>query len=362
MHILPLLREFPKTMPKVTSSEELRLLVKVSRFYYEDALNQDAITARLGLSRSKVSRMLAQAREMGIIQISVVPPDELFTDLESRLEARFGLLEAMVVEAPPAETQDAVSRAIGTAAAGFLIRAVGPRSTVGFAWGSTLYHLAAGLAPYHLPDVQVVQVIGGLGPPDSDIHATELCRHLSRALGCRMALLPVPGIVADERTREALLSDIHVQRAVQAFDHLDIAFVGVGAPTPDSVVRRDGSIITQAEVDALLRMGAVGDIALRYFDAEGNAVTSDISNRIIGITLEQLKRTPRVVGVSGGPDKLAALRAALAGGLVNVLITDSITAERLLLEVPESVGGTTGAGAPDRRLPAAAGRVADSHG
>ncbi len=317
-------------MPKVTSNEELRLLVKVSRFYYEDALNQDAITARLGLSRSKVSRMLAQAREMGIIQISVVPPEQLFTDLEARLEQRFGLKEALVVEAPPTEAQEVVSRVIGTAAAGYLIRAVGPRSTVGIAWGTTLYHLAAALPAYRLPDVQVVQIIGGLGPPDAEVHATELCRHLSRALGCRMALLPVPGIVADQRTREALLPDVHVQRAVQAFDHLDLAFVGIGAPTPDSVVLRDGSIISQAELDDLLRKGAVGDIALRFFDADGSFVQSEINDRIIGVTIEQLRRTPRVVGVSGGPAKLPALRGALAGGLINVLITDSRTAERLL--------------------------------
>ena len=317
-------------MPKVASNDELRLLVKVSRFYYEDGLNQDAITERLGLSRSKVSRLMAQARDMGIVQISVVSPEQSFTDLEARLEARFGLHEALVVEAPSTDAQEAVSRVIGTAAAGYLARAIGPRSTVGFAWGSTLYHLAAALPPYRLPEVQVVQIIGGLGTPDSEIHATELCRHLSRALGCRMALLPVPGIVADERTREALLLDVHVQRAVQAFDRLDIVFVGVGTPTPDSVVMRDGSIITQAELDDLLRRGAVGDIALRFFDAQGRCIESEINDRIIGMTLDQIKRTPRVVGVSGGPEKTEALRAALAGGLIHVLITDSATAGRLL--------------------------------
>jgi DNA-binding transcriptional regulator LsrR (DeoR family) len=339
-------------MPKAASNDELRLLVKVSRFYYEDDLNQDAITERLGLSRSKVSRLMAQAREMGIVQISVVPPEQLFTDLEAQLEERYALLEALVVEAPPTEAQGAVSRVIGTAAAGYLARAIGTRSTVGFAWGSTLYHLAAALPPYRLPDVQIVQIIGGLGPPDSELHATELCRHLSRALGCRMALLPVPGIVADQRTREALLLDVHVQRAVQAFDHLDIAFVGVGAPTPDSVVMRDGSIITQSELDDLLRRGVVGDIALRFFDAEGRYVESEISDRIIGMTLDQLKRTPRVVGVSGGPDKAEALRAALAGGLINVLITDSATAERLL-EVPPG-GKIAAAPRPAARREAAA--------
>lgn len=306
------------------------MLVKVSRFYYEDGLNQDAITARLGLSRSKVSRLMAQARDLGIVQISVVPPERLYTDLEARLERTFGLQEALVVEVQPGDSRDAVRRAIGAAAGGYLMRAISERSNVGFAWGETLHHLAASLPPQRLPQVQVVQIIGGLGPPDAEIHATELCRQLARALGCRLTLLPVPGIVADERTREALLSDVHVQRAVQAFDQLDIAFVGVGAPTPDSVVMRDGSIITQAELDGLLAQGAVGDIALRFFDAQGRGLLSEIDDRIIGMTLDQVTRVPRVVGVSGGPDKTAALLGALRGRLINVVVTDSVTAGRLL--------------------------------
>jgi DNA-binding transcriptional regulator LsrR (DeoR family) len=312
------------------SIEELRLLVKVSRFYYEDGLNQDAITARLGLSRSKVSRLMAQARETGVVQINVVVPEDLFLDLEGRLEERFGLQEALVVEAQPGDSQSQVSRAVGSAAAGYLLRAMSPRSTIGMCWGDTLRHMAAALTPQRYPDAQVVQIIGGLGQPDAEVHATELCRSVSRSLGCRLTLLPVPGIVADQRTREALLSDVHVQRAVDAFDDLDIAFVGIGAPTISSVTMRDGSIISRAELDGLLRKGAVGDIALRYYDANGECIESDINERIIGMTLEQIRQVPRIVGVSGGPDKPTAIRAALQGGLINVLITDSVTAETLL--------------------------------
>jgi DNA-binding transcriptional regulator LsrR (DeoR family) len=312
------------------SIEELRLLVKVSRFYYEDGLNQDAITARLGLSRSKVSRLMAQARETGVVQINVVVPEDLFLDLEGRLEERFGLQEALVVEAQPGDSQSQVSRAVGSAAAGYLLRAMSPRSTIGMCWGDTLRHMAAALTPQRYPDAQVVQIIGGLGQPDAEVHATELCRSVSRSLGCRLTLLPVPGIVADQRTREALLSDVHVQRAVDAFDDLDIAFVGIGAPTISSVTMRDGSIISRAELDGLLRKGAVGDIALRYYDANGECIESDTNERIIGMTLEQIRRVPRIVGVSGGPDKPTAIRAALQGGLINVLITDSVTAETLL--------------------------------
>jgi DNA-binding transcriptional regulator LsrR (DeoR family) len=319
----------------IPSNEELRLLVKVSRFYYEDGLNQDAIKDRLGLSRSKVSRLMAQAREAGIVQISVISPEQLYLDLEERLEERFGLQEALVVEAQPGDSQDAVSRAVGSGAAAFLARALGPRSTVGFAWGSTLRYMAMALPPSRFPEVQLVQIIGGLGQPEAEVHATELCRSVSRSLGCRLTLLPVPGIVADQRTRRALLSDVHVQRGMDALERLDLAFVGVGVPTLDSVTMRDGSIITRAELDDLLSKGAVGDIALRYFDRDGRGIASEIDDRIIGITLEQLKRGPRVVAVSGGPDKVSAIRAALRGGLIDVLVTDSVTAARLL-ESPDA--------------------------
>jgi DNA-binding transcriptional regulator LsrR (DeoR family) len=317
-------------MANQPSNEELRLLVKVARSYYEDGLNQDAITARLGLSRSKVSRLMAQAREAGVVQINVIAPADLFMGLESQLEERFGLQEALVVESQRDDSQSHVSRVVGSAAAGYVGRAIGPRSTIGMCWGDTLRYMAAGLAPQRYPNAQVVQIIGGIGQPDAEVHATELCRSMSRSLGCRLTLLPVPGIVTDQRTRESLLSDVHVQRAVEAFDDLDIAFVGVGAPTPDSVTMRDGSIITRTELDGMLRKGAVGDIALRYYDANGECIESDINDRIIGMTLEQIKQVPKVVGVSGGPDKVAAIRAALRGRIINVLITDSVTAERLL--------------------------------
>ena len=319
-------------MPGRPDPEKTRLLVKVARLYYDEDLSQDVISSRLGLSRSKVSRLMAEARETGVVQIKVVEPEALFVDAESRLEERFGLQEALVVESQPGDSQAQVSRAVGNAAAGYLTRAISSRSTIGMCWGDTLRHMVSNLTPQRHPNAQVVQIIGGIGQPDAEVHATELCRSMARTLSCRLTLLPVPGIVADQRTREALLSDVHVQRAVEAFDDLDIAFVGIGAPTRDSVTMRDGSIITRAELDGLLRRGAVGDIALRYYDSSGVCIESDINDRIIGMTLEQLKHVPRIVGVSGGPQKVAAIAAALRGELVNVLVTDSVTAQKLLEE------------------------------
>jgi DNA-binding transcriptional regulator LsrR (DeoR family) len=115
------------------------------------------------------------------------------------------------------------------------------------------------------------------------------------------------------------------------FKQLDFAFVGIGAPNPESVLIRDGSIISNSELGMLLQKGAVGDIALRFFDSQGQAVQSEIDNRVIGITLDQLKQSGRVIGIAGGPGKLPSIMGALSGKFINVLITDSVTAEKLLL-------------------------------
>jgi len=317
-------------MPNLATAEEIRLLTKVSKLYYEEGLRQDEIVTRLNISRSKVSRMLQKARDEGIVRITVFEPSGIFTDLETRLENRYRLQEAVVVEARQPELQSVVSREIGLAAAEYLTRTIRPDDTIGISWGSTLHEMVEGLLPMDFPNIQVVQIIGGLGRPESELHATDLCRRMARRLNCQMTLLPAPGIVENQATRIAFLSDSHVQHALQLFSKISVAFVGIGAPSFDSLVMRDGSIITSDEMNILQNSGAVGDIALRYFDAYGQAVRSEIDERVIGMDLFELSKIERVVGIAGGPQKDEVILGALRGHLINVLITDHITAARLL--------------------------------
>jgi len=105
--------------------------------------------------------------------------------------------------------------------------------------------------------------------------------------------------------------------------------VGLGVPTSDSVLVRDGTIITQRDLTNLREAGAVGDIALRYIDEEGEPVGSEIDERIIGLSLEQIVEIPQTIGVAGGEEKVDVIRAALRGGLLDVLVTDDFTARSL---------------------------------
>lgn len=317
-------------MNKLSPLDETRLLVKVSKLYYEEGLLQDEILERLNLSRSKISRLLQQAREAGIVQISVITPKHLFSDLETRLEQQFGLQEALVVESRAEDSPESIRRSLGIAAAGYLERSLNGFATLGISWGATLNSMVTATRPLTGFSGKVVQIIGGLGRPESEAHATELCLRLAKALHAQPVLLPAPGIVTTPQAREVLLADTDIHRAFALFGQLDLAFVGIGAPTSDSVLMRVGSILSAEELSLLREQGAVGDIALRFFDENGQPVKSEIDQRVVGITLEQLKQAHRVIGVAGGPQKFHSIRAALRGGLLHVLITDSLTAERLL--------------------------------
>lgn len=317
-------------MARAKTSDELRLLTKVSRLYYDDGLNQDDIVKRLQLSRSKVSRLLQQARQEGIVKTVIIPPAGIYSDLEGRLESKYRMMEVIIADVRDPDSPEILSRELGAAAANYLSRVISNDDVIGIAWGYTINGMVAALESKPYPDVKVVQMTGGIGKPESETYATELCHRMARLLSCKLVLLPAPGVVRDEQMRKVYLADSHIQTAIELFSKITLAFVGVGSPTSHTILERDSSILTQQDLTTVLERGAVGDIALRFIDDFGHLVPSDMDQRVIGINLDQLKKIPRVVGVAGGSAKLNAIRGALRGGLLDVLITDKDTAASLL--------------------------------
>ena len=313
-------------------SIDYRLLIKVSKLYYEKGYTQQQISDRLNLSRPKVSRLLQQAEDVGVVKINIIPQQEVYADLEDALEAKYGLKEAVVVGVSEPNSQIAVSREVGAAAAEYFSRATSSPCVIGISWGTTLHAMVDALPAIDCHGSHVVQLVGGLGIPESEAHATYILRRLVAQIESKLSVLLVPGIVDSTEVKKAFLSDSHVQEVFRLFQKITIAYVGIGAPTPDSVVMRDGSIITQNELGILKSKGAVGDICMRYFDKDGQAIHSEVDDRVMGISLGELKKIDHVVGVTGGPKKFRAIRAALKGNIINVLVTDHLSAKRVLEE------------------------------
>jgi len=310
-----------------------RLLVKIARLYYETELTQAQIAARMRLSRQKVQRLLDQARAKGVVRIVVEPLLGVYAELEQSLEERYGLAEAVVVETTSYEDQAVVAREVGGGAADYLLRVVRPRDRIVISWGGTLLGMVNALRRHphrEMHGVLVIQGLGAVADPSRDTHSSELARRMAHFLGGRAIPLPAPGVAGNRAARNAFLRDPHIETILQAARAADVAFVGIGAPRKDSILVREGSIVTWDELEALKARGAVGDLNLRYFDRMGREIPSDLDDRVVGLTLEEFRQVPHVVGLAGGAEKLEAIRGALAGKLLDVLVTDHVTAGRLL--------------------------------
>lgn len=315
-------------MPRPRSVPDPYLLTKVSTLYYLRDQTQQEIAERLHLSRPTVSRLLQEARDQGIVQITVSPPRGVHVELESRLEELFALQTAQIVSVDAGASRQLLQRQLGAAAASFLARTVRAGGAIGLSWGTTLSAMVQAMTPLPTTGVKVVQTLGGIGPPDAEAYAAGLVRDLARQLDAATVILPAPGIVATSEVRDVLRSDPHVRTALRHFDALDTVYVGIGAMGTNPVLT-DGHSVPASVRTALRRGGAMGDIALRFFDAAGGIVRSPLDERLLGITTEQLRKVPRVVAVAGGAEKRDAIAGALASGLVGVLITDAPTAEWL---------------------------------
>jgi DNA-binding transcriptional regulator LsrR (DeoR family) len=316
-------------MPRTPQQKDPILLSKISRLYYEDECSEAEIAERLHISRSKVSRLLKEARRVGIVKIHIVPPPGSYPWLEAELEKRYGLKEAVVVTSGDDDRFDTMHN-LGAAAARHLQESLQSGETIGVSWGRTLHAMVAAIQPQRTRDTRVIQIIGGLGQPTAEVHATELCRRMANALTSDLVLLPVPGIMESRQAKEAVLTDSNIQKVLALFRQIDVAYVGIGAPGQDSVMLTDSTIMRHKDLDEMIRLGAVGDIAVRFFNRSGEPIQSELDERVIGIRLEELKQIERRVGVSGGLKKVDTVRAALLAGYVNILITDQRLAEALL--------------------------------
>ena len=309
-------------------TEQRKLLYKLAVAYYEDGLTQKQIGKRFGVSRIKVSRLLQQARQQKIVNIHITPVDDANIDLERALCQKYGLDEVIAVPVKNGQVVDFYHE-LGVAAADTLQRSLQNKEVIAITWGRTLKAVVNNLPVMTKPEIRVVQALGGINSPDVEINGSELARKLAQIIGARPILLSSPGLVASRDIRDALVKDPQISRVIELAAKADIALVGVGALNHESLARRY-NIISRDDFERLKARDVIGDIGLRYFNSQGEQVDDELHDRTIGLDLNQLRKVKRVIGVTGGPDKVESIRAALKGKLINVLITDDNTGKALL--------------------------------
>ena len=321
---------------RTASHDLLRLTTRIASMYHERGLGQTEIAEQLGLSQARVSRLLKQAVSLGIVRITVHVPEGVHAEIEAQLEARYGLDEMIVVEVADSALADdeLMNQGLASSAASYFELMLPAFETIGVSsWSSALLAAVNAMRPTGPGETQtIVQVLGGVGFANAQRFATRLTERLAQLAKAEAIFMLAPGVVSSLAAKQALLTDPSCLQALQRFDELSALLVGIGPIPPSRMLRESGNVFTEQDLADLRAAGAVGDVCMRFYDAQGRHVATPFDERVLGIGVEQIRRTRRRIGVAGGQRKFEAIRAALRGRWLSTLITDLQTAQRLLAE------------------------------
>jgi DNA-binding transcriptional regulator LsrR (DeoR family) len=304
---------------------DVELMIKVAELYYLDDIPQKEIAQKLNISRPKVSRILKSAKENKLIEIRINYPAPARSQLEKTFEKKFNLKETIIVRNLDDDKKRIFSE-VTMEAAKYIKRVAKEGDSIGVAWGRTLRAVADIIGISEKKDIKVVQIIGSLG--QSSTSANEIVRKMAESFAGNYFVLPAPAIVNSSDIKDAIMKDDTIKNMLQMAREVNIALVGIGNVDENSSFFRSG-YLKHEDLKLLKQSKAVGDVCAHFLDIDGNVCT-DIDDRVIAISLEDLRKIPRVIGVATGEDKVSSIAGALKSGVLDVLITDEKTAKAVL--------------------------------
>jgi deoxyribonucleoside regulator len=311
-----------------SAAEKRDLMIQVAKLYYSDGLSQDQISKKVHVSRPTVSRLLKTSISSGIVQIRIDDISSLGIELGKQIQARFGIQHVIV--APSSHNLEESKQNVGVSSAIFLESFLENGALLAIAWGTTLSYVVKNIRHNANKKVDVIQLLGGIGNKTKDTDANALALTLATAFNGDSYLLQAPFMVRSKILRDLLMDEPHIQEHFQKLSVADVAVVGLGSTRPELSAQFRSGHISLEDVQTLRSEGAVGDICGRYISIDGTPCETPIMDRMISISLKDLRKIPTVIGVACGEEKKDVITAALKGKYINVLITDRSAALAVL--------------------------------
>jgi DNA-binding transcriptional regulator LsrR (DeoR family) len=316
-------------------TDERELLARIAHRWYLDDRTQTEIAREFGLSRTKIQRLLVRARQAGVVQIHIEAPVGVDLDLEAQLIEAFGLADAIV--SPSAADPEIQRAAVARAAAGYLERQLVGGTVVAVSHGRDIGALPRHFRPPAPIDSVFASAMGGSPTIDLPTNPNEICRALAERSGGRAESLFAPAYVESAEVRDSVHAQEAVSHVLRTAAAADLALVGIGGTDDNCTMVRSGCLDV-AEIGRLREQGAVGDVLGNYVDIDGELIASPHSGRLIGLSIDDLRRIPHVVAVVSGAEKPRATLGVLRAGIVDVLIVDEANA-RTVLDLAREGGG-----------------------
>ena len=316
--------------------DDWRLIYKVCSLYYEDDMRQQEVSDYLGISRATVSRMLQKGKESGIVRVEVINPVQFsYNKLEKALARKYGLKEVIVVESSALDTKtESVSRMYERAAL-YLSQFFKDGDWIGVTMGHTLHNIVKTNRAFEKDKkLMFVPIVGGIGQSTIDkvdVQSNRIAQEFSRKFGGTYTQFLSPAVFSEQKAMEYFLKEKSISYIFDDFQKLDTLIMGIGIPQRvESTLVRAG-YITGENLEKFARDGMAGDIALHFFDEDGATEKFRAFNdRVAGMPLEMMKKVRNRIGIAGGENRAEAIRGAIKGGFINMLITNIDAAEKLL--------------------------------
>ena len=306
------------------------LLADIAEMYYLEGMTQSEISKKVGVTRSMISRMLSDAREKNIVKISIERDFQYSQTLSSEMITRFKLLDAVIFIGYVDDNMRYLSR-LGSVAAKVIQPYLKSGLVLGTAWGTALAATINALEVEQPMAIKVVQLVGALRGRNLEIDGHGVVGHLVSKVGGEAHYLNVPYIVDSPETVSALMKVTGVRETMQLMKECDVGLFGVGSTVLDYSTFYSAGYLIGDEIEGLVQSGAVGNVCGLFFDRNGNATARNFQQRSFTIKKRDLLKIPVRIGIAGGPGKIEAIRGALLGGYINVLVTDNQTAAEILI-------------------------------
>jgi len=307
-----------------------KLMVKVANLFYKENLTQENIAKRLKASKYQVNRILKRALSSGMVQINIIDPTVNISTMEEELEKKLGMKRVIVVENFGLSEIELKAK-LGQAAAKYLLEIIKDGDVIGISWGTTIKEVINYLPLKINKSVQVVQITGGSHQLSVDLNCHDITRRFSSKFGVEPKLLYAPAIVDSKKMHDMLIKETSIKSTFEYFNKLTTAIVGIGAIYPKviSTLLKTGHIGSD-DMASLTSSGAVGDVYSHFFDKDGNICSNNLTGRLIAMPVEELLRVPYSVGIAGGELKAEAILGAARGKYINLLVTDSTAADKII--------------------------------
>jgi DNA-binding transcriptional regulator LsrR (DeoR family) len=313
----------------VNDYDRARLIHAALTLYYGQELTQADVARRLGLSTTKVNRLLQQARRQGMVEVIIHMPFQHLFDLETRLKAIFDLSDVMVIPRI-VEEATAVGHNLGRVGANCLLQHLRDGDVVGIGGGTAVHAVVQALKPNRPYKVEVVPVLGAVqGQVTTDVN--YLAAHLAERLGGKAYQLHAPAFVDTREHRDVLLSMGPVKEILDIARRTTVALLGVGAVDSEASRFVQFTALSAAEMKHIAEdCGGVGEIAAYVYDIRGHPCAEEFANRVVGLSLQELGRIPFTIGVAATAVKAAPLYGALRGGYLDAIVTDEAAAQGIV--------------------------------